>query len=147
MPGTGYRKEITSCQVGLRTFIGNTLSGYLLKFSSGNVCWHRPGSHLNVAGLSLKFQVVRYEIRRGELTCENCHFSSFLTAGNVVQGRTSATQWQKFHTDDINNVYIINLVQSLGSKWKFVQFDISPGRFWSSVVFIWQWAPTKVKCF
>ena len=92
MPGTGYRKEITSCQVGLRTFIGNTLSGYLLNFSSGNVCRHRPGSHLNVAGLSLKFQVVRYEIRRGELTCENCHFSSFLTAGNVVQGRTSATQ-------------------------------------------------------
>ena len=30
MPGTGYRKEITSCQVGLRTFIDNTLSGYLL---------------------------------------------------------------------------------------------------------------------
>ena len=48
VPGTGYRKEITSCQVGLTTFIGNTLSGYLLNFSSGNVCWHRPGSHLNV---------------------------------------------------------------------------------------------------
>ena len=83
----------------------------------------------------------------GELTCENCHFSSFLAAGNVVQGRTSATQWQKFHTDDINNVYIINLVQSLGSKCKFVQFYISPGRFWKSVVFICEWAAAKLKCF
>ena len=35
----GHRKEITSCQVGLWTFIGNTLSGYGLnfrkRFSSG----------------------------------------------------------------------------------------------------------------
>ena len=60
----GHRKEITSCQVGLWTFIANILSCYLLnfrkRFSSGNVCWHRPGNYLNVTGLSLKFQVARY---------------------------------------------------------------------------------------
>ena len=35
----------------------------------------------------------------------------------------SATQCQKFHTDDINQLYIINPVQSLDSKCKFVQFS------------------------
>ena len=33
-------------------------------------------------------------------------FSSLLAAGNLSRGGTSAPQWQKFHTDDINNVYI-----------------------------------------
>ena len=37
-----------------------------------------------------------------ELACENSHFSSLLTAGNVLRGGMSATQCQKFHTDDIN---------------------------------------------
>ena len=58
MPGTGYTKEITSCQVGLRTFIDNTLNGYLLNLVLE--MFADTGSHLNVAGLSLKFQVVRY---------------------------------------------------------------------------------------
>ena len=30
------------------------------RFRSGNVVWHRPGSHSNVAGLLLKFQVTLY---------------------------------------------------------------------------------------
>ena len=74
-----------------------------------------------------------YEISSGggvELACENSHFSSLLAAGNVLRGGMSATQCQKFHTDDINQLYIINPVQSLDSKCKFVQFYISPGRFW-----------------
>ena len=37
-----------------------------------------------------------------ELACENSHFSSLLATGNVLRGGTSATQCQKFHTDDIN---------------------------------------------
>ena len=32
--------------------------------------------------------------------CENIRFSSFFTAGDVSRGGTSATQRQKFHTDD-----------------------------------------------
>ena len=34
------------------------------------------------------------------LACENIRFSSLFAAGDVSQGGTSATQWQKFHTDD-----------------------------------------------
>ena len=34
--------------------------------------------------------------------CENIRFSSLFAAGNVSRGGTSATQRQKFHTDDAN---------------------------------------------
>ena len=46
------------------------------------------------------------------LACENIRFSSLFVACDVSRGGTSATQWQKFHTDDANqfNVYIINRV-------------------------------------
>ena len=37
-----------------------------------------------------------------ELACENIRFSSLFAAGDVSRGRTSATQRQKFHTDDAN---------------------------------------------
>ena len=36
------------------------------------------------------------------LACENSRFSSLLAAGDVSRGGTSATQRQKFHTDDVN---------------------------------------------
>ena len=37
------------------------------------------------------------------LACENIHFTSLFTAGDVSRGSgTSATQWQKFHNDDAN---------------------------------------------
>ena len=36
------------------------------------------------------------------LARENSRFSSFFTAGDVSHGGTSATQRQKFHTDDVN---------------------------------------------
>ena len=41
-------------------------------------------------------------INRKPIAWENSSFSMLLTAGDLSQGRTSATQWQKFHTDDIN---------------------------------------------
>ena len=44
------------------------------------------------------------------------------------------------------NVYIITR-QSWGSKHKFVQFCVSSGRFWYSVVFICERAPAKLKRF
>ena len=36
----------------------------------------------------------------GGLACENICFSSLFAAGDVSRGGTSATQRQKFHTDD-----------------------------------------------
>ena len=37
-----------------------------------------------------------------EVACENIRFSSLFAAGGVSHGGTSATQRQKFHTDDAN---------------------------------------------
>ena len=36
------------------------------------------------------------------LACENIRFSSLFAAGDFSRGGTSATQRQKFHTDDAN---------------------------------------------
>ena len=38
------------------------------------------------------------------LACENIRFSSLFVAGDVSRGGTSATQGQKFHTDDVKSV-------------------------------------------
>ena len=38
------------------------------------------------------------------LACENICFSSLFTAGDVLRRGTSATQRQKFHTDDVKSV-------------------------------------------
>ena len=40
------------------------------------------------------------------IVCENRRASSLPAAGDVSQGRTSATQRQKFHTDDVKSVRI-----------------------------------------
>ena len=44
------------------------------------------------------------------LACENIRFSSLFAAGDVSRRGTSATQRQKFHTDDVKSVQ--NLVRS-----------------------------------
>ena len=44
------------------------------------------------------------------LACKNIRFSSLLATGDVSQGGTSATQQQKFHTDDVKSIQ--NLVRS-----------------------------------
>ena len=36
---------------------------------------------------------------------ENICFSSLFVAGDVLDGETSATQQQKFHTDDVKSVW------------------------------------------
>ena len=41
-------------------------------------------------------------LARDHIACENIRFSSLFAAGNVSRGGTSATQRQKFHTDDAN---------------------------------------------
>ena len=42
---------------------------------------------------------VRYNV-----ACENIRFSSLFADGEVSRGGTSATQRQKFHTDDVKSV-------------------------------------------
>ena len=37
------------------------------------------------------------------IACENIRFSSLFAAGDVSRGETSATQRQKFHTDEANH--------------------------------------------
>ena len=37
-----------------------------------------------------------------KIACENSCFSLLFATGDVSRGGTSATQWQKFHTDDGN---------------------------------------------
>ena len=39
---------------------------------------------------------------RKNIACENIRFSSLFSAGDVSRGGTSATQRQKFYTDDAN---------------------------------------------
>ena len=39
------------------------------------------------------------------LAWEDIHFSSLFAAGDVSRGGTSATQRQKFHTDDVKSVW------------------------------------------
>ena len=43
-----------------------------------------------------------YFISYTSLACENIRFSSLFIAGDVSRGEMSATQGQKFHTDDAN---------------------------------------------
>ena len=45
-----------------------------------------------------------------ELACENIRFSSLFAAGDVSRGGASASQRQKFHTDDVK--FVRNPVRS-----------------------------------
>ena len=48
------------------------------------------------------------------VACENSRFVSRFAAGDVSRGGTSATQRQKFHTDDVNQCLYINISGSHG---------------------------------
>ena len=66
------------------------------------------------------------------LACENIRFSLLFATGDVSRGGTSATQRQKFHTDDANQclhnksgshgIPNTNLSNSLNSKCLLVDF-------------------------
>ena len=43
-------------------------------------------------------------VSKFSIACENIRFSSLFAAGDVSYGGTSATQQQKFHTDDVKSV-------------------------------------------
>ena len=49
---------------------------------------------------------------------------------DVSRGGTSAIQWQKFHTDDVNQC-LHNKSGSHGvPNANLLKFNVSPGRFW-----------------
>ena len=62
----------------------------------------------NILKPYLRLAIKEGQGRRGlcvtlpNLACENSRFSSLFAARNVSRGGTSATQPQKFHTDDVN---------------------------------------------
>ena len=58
----------------------------------------------------LSYLLVRHVPMGILLACENICFSSLFAAGDVSRGGTSATQRQKFHTDDVK--YVQNPVRS-----------------------------------
>ena len=51
------------------------------------------------------YQIHSYNDSVSELACENIRFSSLFAAGNISRGETSATQRQKFHTDEMKSVW------------------------------------------
>ena len=58
---------------------------------------------LNVPGWEIWLSRHIGKWRTGQwVACENIRFSSLFAAGDVSRGGTSATQRQKFHTDDVN---------------------------------------------
>ena len=60
--------------------------------------WHWPSNELLTQFLNgMGLLIVSFC-----LACENFRFSSLFAAGDVSLGGTSATQRQKFHTDDAN---------------------------------------------
>ena len=62
------------------------------------------------------------------LACENIRFSSLFAAGNISGGGTSATQRQKFHTDDANHTppHETSPVAKSEEKRMFLQASILP---------------------
>ena len=76
---------------------------------------------------------------------ENSRFSSLFAAVDVSRGGTSATQRQKFHTDDVNQC-LLNKSGSHGFpnanlfNFTFLLVDLG-----LSVVFICERAPAKLK--
>ena len=93
-------------------------------------------------------EAARFSGRLGALgiTCENIRFSSLFAAGDVSRGGTSATQRQKFHTDDANQC-LRNKSGGHGVPNLNLSNFTFRGRFWESVVFICQRTPAKLKCF
>ena len=65
-------------------------------------------------------------LARDHIACENIRFSSLFAAGDVSRGGTSATQRQKFHTDDA--------IQCLHNKWFQIQICPILRVFWSILV-------------
>ena len=71
------------------------------------------------------------------VACENSRFSSLLPTGDVLRGGTSVTQWQKFHTDGVNQC-LHNKFGSHGvpnaNVFNFTFLLVDFGKVWCSSV-------------
>ena len=80
-----------------------------------------------------------------ELACENSRFSSLLATWDVSRGGTSATQRQKFHTNDVNQC-LHNISGSHGvpntNLFNFTFLLVDFGKVLCSST-----TPAKLKCF
>ena len=56
----------------------------------------------HLVGIGQEFLMIDYLMVALNIACENIRFSSIFAAGDVSRGGTSATQRQKFHSDDAN---------------------------------------------
>ena len=62
----------------------------------------RSDFQAHLVGIGREFLMIDYLMVALNIACENIRFSSLFAAGDVSRGGTSATQRQKFHTDDAN---------------------------------------------
>ena len=60
------------------------------------------------------------DLGRQLVVCKNIRFYSLFAAGDVLRGRTAATQWQKFHTDDAKSVDGIQSEALIGRQSKYI---------------------------
>ena len=84
----------------------------------------------HLVGIGQEFLMIDYLMAALNIACENIRFSSIFAAGDVSRGGTSATQRQKFHSDDANQCLHHKFGSHINFKYKFLQFYVSCGRFW-----------------
>ena len=101
-----------------------------------------------MTGLWLRFQVAGYMKLVGRelhVACKNSCFFLLLAAFDILQGGTSETQQQKYHTDDENQ----SLDNKSSSPWapNSNLFNFTLIFSWSILVKCVVFAPAKLKCF
>ena len=71
--------------------------------------WNRVPQNCCFFFFSLCFSGSPYDhvVNRKPIAWQKSRFSMLLTAGDILQGKTSATQQQIFHTDDINQCLLL----------------------------------------
>ena len=86
----------------VRLVLACTVFKFFVKMRFSILCWYL-NLFLYKKINNIFFNIPLFFMKDAKnLACENIHFSSLFAAGDVWRGGTSATQWQKFHTDDPN---------------------------------------------
>ena len=83
-----------------RDTLSNVPSGYITARHQSMVKSGVTEGGKNTASFLFRDWTQQHKHEVSRLACENIRFSSLFAAGDVSRGGTSATQRQKFHTDD-----------------------------------------------